>query len=128
MIDLQDVLNIHTILIDKFGGTKGLRDKGLLESAINRPYATFDKQDLYPNPEDKAAAILESLLINHPFLDGNKRTAYVLMRLILLDYGLDILANQDDKYKMVIAASTGEMKFEAIKNWIQVRLKNKYDE
>ncbi|WP_298146823.1 type II toxin-antitoxin system death-on-curing family toxin [Flavobacterium sp.] len=67
-------------------------------------------------------------MINHPFLDGNKGTAYVRMRLILLDYGQDILANQDDKYKMVISASTGEMKFEAIKNWIQARLKNKYDE
>lgn len=50
------------------------------------------------------------------------------MRLILLDYGLDFLTNQDDKYKMVISASIGEMKFEAIKNWIQARLKNKYDE
>lgn len=82
MIELRDVLNIHNILIDKFGGSKGVRDQGSLESAINRPFATFDNQDLYPTPWDKAAAILESILINHPFVDGNKRTAYVLMRLI----------------------------------------------
>ena len=125
MIELRDVLNIHNILIDKFGGSKGVRDQGSLESAINRPFASFDNQDLYPTPSDKAAAILESILINHPFVDGNKRTAYVLMRLILLDNGLDLVANQEDKYKMVISASTGDIRFDDIKKWILTRLKKK---
>jgi death-on-curing protein len=125
MIELQDVLNIHNILIDKFGGIKGVRDQGSLESAINRPFATFEKHDLYPTPSDKAAAILESILINHPFIDGNKRTAYVLMRLLLLNYGFDILADQDDKYKMVISASKGDLRFDGIKNWIEIRLRKK---
>lgn len=125
MIELRDVLNIHNILIEKFGGSKGIRDQGSLESAINRPFATFDNQDLYPTPEEKSAAILESILINHPFIDGNKRTAYVLMRLILLDNGLDVAATQDDKYKMVISASKGEMRFDEIRNWIQERLEKK---
>lgn len=98
MIELRDILNIHNILIDKFGGSKGVRDQGSLESAINRPFATFNNQDLYPSPSEKAAAILESILINHPFVDGNKRTAYVFMRLILLDNGLDLVADQADKY------------------------------
>ena len=123
MIELKVVLNIHNILIDRFGGSKGIRDNGSLESAINRPFATFDNQELYPTPADKAAAILESILINHPFVDGNKRTAYVLMKLILLDNGLDIVASQDDKYKMVIAASIGDMRFEDIRTWIVGRLR-----
>ena len=125
MIELRDVLNIHNILIDKFGGSKGVRVQGSLESAINRPFASFDNQDLYPTPSDKAAAILESILINHPFVDGNKRIAYVLMRLILLDNGLDLVANQEDKYKMVISASTGDIRFDDIKKWIVTRLKKK---
>jgi death-on-curing protein len=125
MIELQDVLNIHNILIDKFGGSKGVRDHGSLESAINRPFATFEKHDLYPTPSAKAAAILESILMNHPFLDGNKRTAYVLMRLILMNYGFDIFAEQDDKYKMVISASTGDLRFDEIKQWIEIRLRKK---
>ena len=125
MIELQDVLNIHNILIDKFGGSKGVRDHGSLESAINRPFATFEQHDLYPTPSAKAAAILESILINHPFLDGNKRTAYVLMRLILMNYGFDIFAEQDDKYKMVISASTGDLRFDEIKQWIEIRLRKK---
>jgi death-on-curing protein len=125
MIELRDVLNIHTILIDKFGGSTGVRDQGSLESAINRPFATFGSQDLYPTPAEKAAAILESILINHPFVDGNKRTAYVLMKLILMDNGLDIIADQDEKYDMVISSSKGEMRFDDIKNWIQARLEKK---
>jgi death-on-curing protein len=77
MISLSEVKHIHNILIAKFGGSKGIRDLGILESAINRPYQTFDKNELYPDPEDKAAAIFESIISNHPFVDGNKRTAYV---------------------------------------------------
>ncbi len=69
MIELKDVLNIHNILIDKFGGSKGVRDSGSLNSAINRPFATFDNQDLYLTPSHKTAAILESILINHPLLN-----------------------------------------------------------
>ncbi len=95
----------------------------MLESAINRPYATFDNSELYPSLPEKAAAILESVLINHPFIDGNKRTAYVLMRLILLEGGYDIEAKQDEKYEMVISASTGTMRFDEIRNWIQSRIK-----
>ena len=77
MIDINEVEKIHDILLENFGGAKGIRDKGALESAINRPYQTFDGQELYPSPIDKAAAIFESIISNHPFIDGNKRTAYV---------------------------------------------------
>ena len=125
MIELRDVINIHNILIDKFGGSKGVRDMGALESAINRPFAMFDNQALYPSPADKASAIFESILINHPFLDGNKRTAYVLMKLVLFENGLDIMASEDEKYHVVIAASSGEMRFDEIKVWINDRLKKR---
>ena len=123
MISLKEVEIIHNILIDKFGGSKGIRDLGLLESALARPFATFDKNDLYPDPIDKAAAILESIAINHPFIDGNKRTAYTLMRLILLEYDFDISASQDEKYNLVISVSKGEFRFDEIKNWIGSTLK-----
>ena len=86
MIELKDVLTIHNILIEKFGGSKGVRDSGSLESAINRPFATFNNQDLYLTPSAKAAAILESILINHPFIDGNKRTARLMANALLLSH------------------------------------------
>lgn len=123
MISIKEVEIIHNILIDKFRGSKGIRDIGLLESALARPFATFDDNDLYPNPTEKASAILESIVINHPFIDGNKRTAYTLMRLILLENGLDIFASQESKYDLVISASTGKFRFDEIKNWIQSNLK-----
>ena len=123
MISLEQTEIIHNILIDKFGGSKGIRDIGLLKSALGRTYVTFDGNELYPSPVEKAAAIFESIIINHPFIDGNKRTAYTLMRLILLESELDIAAKQEDKYYFVIAASKGEFRFEQIKNWIQSNLK-----
>ena len=123
MIDLRQALSIHKVLIEKFGGTDGLKDQGALESALARPYATFNQKELYPTPVEKASAILESILINHPFLDGNKRTGYVLMRLILMAGGRDIEASQDDKYKFIIEIAKGKLDIEQIKTWIASRLK-----
>jgi len=125
MIDIDEVLKIHKLLIDHFGGSHGLRDKNSLNSAITRPFATFDKQELYPDPIDKAAAILESIITNHPFIDGNKRTGYVLARLLLLKSGLDIEATQDEKYEMVILVSKGKWKYDQIKGWFTKRCKYK---
>jgi death-on-curing protein len=124
MISIKEIEIIHNILIDKFGGSKGIRDVTLLESALARPFATFDNKDLYPDSIEKASAILESVIINHPFVDGNKRTAYTLMRLILLENSEDIVASQEDKYDFVIAASKGEIRFDEIKSWIQSHLKS----
>ena len=125
MIDIKTVESIHSILIDRFGGGKGIRDKGALEAALARPYATFDQKDLYPTTVDKAAAIFESIVINHPFIDGNKRSAYVLMRLILLAGNLDIVASQNEKYNFVISASKGELDIDQIKDWLNLHVSKK---
>ena len=123
MIEITEVEKIHDILIERFGGAKGIRDKGILESAIGRPFQTFAGKDLYPDPVDKAAAIFESIVSNHPFVDGNKRTAYVLMRLILKRNQLDIEVDQDVKYDFVIKAAKGELTFTKITTWIRTNLK-----
>lgn len=125
MIDLKTVELIHNILIDKFGGSKGIRDIGSLEAALARPFATFDQKDLYPTSLDKAAALFESLIINHPFIDGNKRIAYVLVRLVLMADNLDIVASQNEKFKFVIAASQGDLRFEQIKEWLAIHVSKK---
>ena len=69
MILLEDILNLHKYSIQKYGGSEGLRDSGLLESAIARPFQTFGGEDLYPSVFEKAAALGESLIINHPFIE-----------------------------------------------------------
>jgi death-on-curing protein len=122
MISLTLVINIHEILIDKFGGIHGIRDMQALDAAINRPFATFDKVDLYPTPIEKSAALLESLVTNHPFIDGNKRIGYVMMRLFLLNHKTDISASEDEKYDFVLRIANGNITFDQICKWISDRV------
>lgn len=125
MIDIKIAGYIHNKLIDETGGGNGVRDEGALEAALYRPYATFDGIDLYPDAIDKASALFESIIINHPFIDGNKRTAYVLMKFLLFKNGIIITATMEEKYKMVIDASKGEIRFDEIKAWLQSNTKNR---
>jgi len=125
MIEFLDAINIQKILIERFGGATGIRDRGLLESALSRPYQTFDGKELYDTPSKKATAVIESIVINHPFIDGNKRFGYVAMRLTLMESGQDIFASQQEKYDFVIKIAKGELKFEGINNWILNNLKQK---
>lgn len=123
MINIQDAIHVHEVLIDKFAGIKGVRDMPLLESAISRPFQTFNQKDLYASVIEKSAALMESILINHPFIDGNKRIGYVLMRLLLMDYGYNIYASQDEKYDFVIKIAQGIYRFDDIVEWIKKRIK-----
>lgn len=119
MISVQEVIEIHHILIERFGGAKGIRDRGLLESAVRRPFQTFDGIELYPLPIEKAAAIFESIVCNHPFIDGNKRIAWVLLRLTLLNNSCDVRASENDKYEFVMNAASGKLNFDEIRLWIE---------
>ncbi len=119
MIQYEDVLNIHEFLINKFGGSHGIRDERLLESALARPFQTFDQVDLHKSNIKKAAALIESIVTNHPFIDGNKRTGYVLMRLFLMENNLDISADQNEKYEFVTAIASGNISYDQIVEWIQ---------
>jgi death on curing protein len=123
MITVEEVLSIHSILVETFGGSDGVRDRGLLEAAIARPFQTFDSKELYDSPSAKAAAIVESIVKNHPFVDGNKRSGYTLMRLILLDNGFDILRTEDEKYDFIISIAEGKIDFDQILEWIEVKLR-----
>ena len=120
MISIEEVITIHEEVIRIFGGKLGLRDRNLPDSAIHRPYASLSDQELYSSLEEKAAAILESIVNNHPFLDGNKRVGYVLCRLTLLDHGYDINATQQEKFELVMSVSRGDWQFENIVEWLRV--------
>jgi death-on-curing protein len=118
MINIEIVKYFHTILIDEFGGSAGIRDLYALKAAIQRPFSTFDGKDLYPTIYDKAAALVESLVKNHAFIDGNKRIGYVMLRFYLIESGYDLSASQTDKYNFIIEISKGNLDFERIKEWI----------
>lgn len=118
MITKEAILKLHNLSINKYGGLSGIRDEGLLESAIARPYQTFGGKDLYPAVYEKAAAIAESLIINHPFVDGNKRIGFLAMLAILNENNLQLLIANEDIYDFVIKISTGDFKFEQIVDWL----------
>lgn len=122
MISLEEALAIHAELIEATGGSHGVRDRGGLEAALARPFAAFGGQDLYPDAVAKAAALLESIVMNHPFVDGNKRAGYTLARLTLLSYDLDLHASDHEEYDMVIQVATGQMDVEAIVAWMAGRV------
>mgnify|MGYP000244273602 CR=1 FL=1 len=128
MISKKLAIELNKIISDASGGSYGLRDESLLLSALNRPFQTFDGKDLYPSIIDKSAALFESIIIYHPFIDGNKRMAYAFMRIILTEEGFEIEATETEKYKFVIEASEGKLDFEAIRTWILNNLKNNLHE
>ncbi len=97
----------------------GSKRFGLLESAIARPFQVFDDKDLYPTPFEKAAALGESLITNHPFIDGNKRTGMASMYGLLIEYNIHLTSSDDELYKLIIEISTGSARFEQIVDWLK---------
>jgi death on curing protein len=120
MILLEDILDIHEKSIKDYGGGSGVRDLGLLESAIARPFQTFGGEDLYPDAFTKAAALGESLIINHPFVDGNKRTGIVAVLTLLMEYNFYVNSSEGDLYNLTIDISTGKIKFDNIVQWLKM--------
>jgi death-on-curing protein len=105
VISLVEILVIHDRVIEKTGGSLGVRDEGGLLSAIARPFQTFGGDDLYPTPFEKAAALLESICNNHPFVDGNKRTALVAAAYLLYRSGIeiDVPAEEGETFMLSVA-------------------------
>jgi death on curing protein len=120
MILLTDILDIHEKSLKDYGGGSGVRDLGLLESAIARPFQTFGGEDLYPDVITKAAALGESLIINHPFVDGNKRTGIIAILTLLIESRYRVICSENDLYNFTIKISTGEIKFDEIVQWLKI--------
>jgi death-on-curing protein len=123
MISLKQALRIHAIAIENFGGANGVRDLNGLESALARPFQTFGGTDLYTSIFEKAAAIGESIIMNHPFVDGNKRTGFLLMEALLRFGGYTIKVDDTIVYNFVIDISTGSISFEEVVRWLQQNTK-----
>lgn len=123
MITLDNLLLLHSFSIRDFGGSQGIRDIDLLKSAVERPYATFDGQELYATPAAKAAAILESILKNHPFVDGNKRTGWLACIVILRLNNYTFTLTEEEAYLFVIKIASSNTEFEIIVDYIQSNVK-----
>lgn len=113
------VLFIHARLIVETGGSGGIRDLGLLQAAIARPQATFGGQELYPDLFTKTAALLESLVANHPFVDGNKRVGIAAAGLFLRVNGYRLQVNNDDLETFVLQVAQGQWRVEEMAVWFE---------
>lgn len=110
---------MHQALIDEFGGSHGIRDEGLLESALAAPQSEYFGVVVNESVYDQAAAYLYHLIKNHPFVDGNKRVAYAAMRTFLGGNGYHLDLSQDAKYEMVMDVAESKISKEGIAKALQ---------
>lgn len=115
----RQILLLHSALIAESGGSDGIRDEGLLDSAVNTPFQTFSGQDLYPTVLDKAVRLCFGLIRNHPFIDGNKRIGTHAM-LVFLNLNSITLSYEDDELiSAILSVASGEMDADGLLKWMQ---------
>ena len=115
----EQILFIHYRLISETGGEPGLRDIGLLESAVSRPRQTYGNEELYPDIFEKAAALMESLVNNHPFIDGIKRTGIACTVLFLRQNGITFSAKNSELEKFTLRVASSQIKRSEIAVWLK---------
>lgn len=118
-LSLAQILHLHEAQIDAFGGAGGIRDKNGLKSAVARPTMTFAGEDLYPDVAAKAAALMHSLVLNHPFVDGNKRVGAAAAELMALLNGYELNASDDELEDLTLSVAKGEMDIEPLTIWLR---------
>jgi death-on-curing protein len=124
-LSLEQVLDLHRRQLRLFGGAPGLRDRGALDSAVARPQMTFGGEDLYPEIEDKAAALMHSLVMNHPFVDGNKRVGAHACVLLLMANGVEPTFSPAELTAITLATARGEVRAEALSIWLRQRTRRR---
>lgn len=117
-LSLPEILELHNRIIETTGGARGIRDIRALESAINQSRLTFDRTDLYPNIITKAAALCFFLVMNHPFVDGNKRIGHAAMETFLILNEFEIEASIDEQEKVILDLASGELDREEFTSWL----------
>lgn len=114
----SQVLFIHDQLIAETGGSPGLRDEGLLDSALNAPFQTFSGKSVYPSLQQKAARLCFGLVKNHPFIDGNKRIGAHAMLVFLALNGVELQHSQEELSDIILMLAAGEIAAEELLRWI----------
>ena len=118
-LTVEDVLLLHDLAIEDSGGSHGLRDLGLIEFAVNRPRAMFGGEDLYPDIFSKVGALCQSLLKNHPFVDGNKRTSLLSAMTMLEVNAYRFECAQDEIVRFGVAIDNENIQPEEIASWFK---------
>ena len=117
-LSIAEVLETYQRVMQQSGGLVGIRDLGGLESAIAQPYMTFDGNELYPSLAEKAAALGFSLIQNHPFADGNKRTGHAAMESFLALNGYEISASTEEQVEIILSVASGKLSRDGFMEWL----------
>lgn len=117
-LTLSEVLELHRRVIEQTGGADGVRDLAGVESAVVQPQMTFDGDELYPSLIDKAGALCFSLVLNHPFVDGNKRIGHAAMETFLILNGYELNADLDDAESLFLKLAGGDVERNELVGWI----------
>lgn len=122
-LTVAEVLETYQRVMQQTGGLVGIRDLGALESAVAQPYMTFDRKELYPSLVDKAAALGFSMIQNHPFADGNKRTGHAAMEAFLALNGYEITASTGEQVEIVLSVASGKLDRNGFTRWLSVHVR-----
>jgi len=118
-LTVGEVMEIYSRAMKQSGGSVGILDLGVLESAVAQPRVTFNDDDLYPTIVEKASALGFSLIQNHPFVDGNKRAGHAAMETFLMLNGHEISASVDEQVDIVLGVASGKIDRNAFTGWLQ---------
>jgi len=118
-LSLAEALDLHRRVVELAGGASSLRDLGALQSALAQPRSAFGGKDLYPTLEEKAAALMLSLVLNHPFADGNKRVGHAAAEAFLMLSGHELVSSVDDAEALVVGLAAGRVTREELVVWIR---------
>ena len=122
-LSIEQLLHIHEKQLRAFGGGSGVRDRSGLEAAVGRPRMTFGGEDLYPDLAAKAAALMHPLVMNHPFVDGNKRVGAMAAELMLAANGHDVEAADGELAELTFTVARGEVPAEELAIWLRQRMR-----
>ena len=117
----KNVIALHKQMIEKTGGSYGVRDEGLLESALASPFMTYDPIVLFPSVYQKAARLCFGFVKNHPFIDGNKRIGTQLMLILLKKSGIELFYTQEELIEVILHVADGTIGYEELLTWVLER-------
>ena len=117
-LTLAEVLELHRRVAEQSGGAVGVRELGGVESAVAQPQMTFGGDELYPTIKSKATALCFSLVMNHPFVDGNKRIGHAAMETFLVMNGYELDAEIDDAEKVILTLAAGDLSRKELLDWV----------
>lgn len=121
-LTLPEVLDLHRRVVEESGGAGGVRDLGGVQSAVAQPQMSFGGEELYPAIESKAAALCFSLVMNHPFVDGNKRIGHAAMETFLVMNGYELIGDIDDAEHTILTLAAGDLSREELLDWVTSRI------